>query len=229
MPKTLAQRCVAEAIGTWAIVFFGCGAIVLYGGGADPATPLLISLTFGFAVAAMIYTLGHICGAHFNPAVTLGFAAMDRHAWREVVPYMIAQCTGAILGSAMHALWIPAAATSQDFGATIPAIPVWSAVGLEAVLTFGLMLVIAGSAIDVRAHRSFGGLAIGLYVVIAGLVGGPMTGCSMNPARSLAPALFDGAGSLGVLWIAMVGPVIGAVIAARLYVWLERESIAGAA
>jgi len=167
----------------------------------------------GLSVLAMIYTFGHISAAHFNPAVTLGFAVAGRFPWRYVVPYWIAEFAGGIAAAGVAALLFGA-----GHGTHIPATDsLVRAVGVETILTFLLMLVIIAVATDKRANGAIPGIAIGLMVVVDVAIGGAITGGSMNPARSLGPALFGGSAPLSVYWVYLVGPVIGAVIAVRLY------------
>lgn len=207
------RRYVAEFIGTFGIVFAPValsGTGRLAGGDAGLMAAAWVS---GLAVLAMIYALGHISAAHFNPAVTLGFASANRFPWRYVPPYWAAQFGGAIVAAGTAALLF-----GRGHGAHIPAAgPLSRAVGVETVLTFFLMLVIIAVATDRRANGAVPGLAIGLTVVFDVLIGGPVTGGSMNPARSLGPNLFAGAAALSHSWVYVVGPAVGAVIAARLY------------
>jgi MIP family channel proteins len=161
---------------------------------------------------AMIYTFGHISAAHFNPAVTLGFAAAKRFPWRYVLPYWLAQFLGAILAAGLsYALF------GHASGAHIPVGDTGRAIGMEVVLAFFLMLVIISVATDRRVNGAVPGLAIGLAVVVDVWIGGPVTGGSMNPARSLGPALFAGGEALSRYFVYLIGPPLGAVLAARLY------------
>jgi MIP family channel proteins len=217
MKRGMMRRYAAEFFGTLAIVFFGCGSIATIGNGGGMVGHLAINLVFGFTVTAMIYALGHLSAAHFNPAVTLGFAAAGRFPWRYAGPYWVAQFTGAFLASSLHFLFFSDKASSTSYGATIPMATLGSALGVEIVLTFFLMLVIISVATDQRVNDAVAGLAIGLTVASAGLFGGPLSGCSMNPARSLAPALFTGGGALTNLWIYFLGPGLGAVLGAITY------------
>jgi MIP family channel proteins len=170
----------------------------------------------------MIYALGHISAAHFNPAVSVGFAVARRFPWRYVAPYVAAQCLGAVSASALHAVLIPSPAAAAGFGATLTELPPIRALGVEAVLTFFLMLVIMSVATDKRVDGAAPGLAIGATVLLCGLFGGALTGCSMNPARSLGPALFSG--TAGSLWLYILGPVAGAALAALAYETIRGES-----
>jgi MIP family channel proteins len=160
----------------------------------------------------MIYALGHISAAHFNPAVSLGFAVAGRFPWRYVVPYWISQFAGAIIAAGACALLF-----GPGHGVHIPSVSPWRAVAVESLLTFLLMLVIISVATDKRANGAVPGLAIGLVVVLDVWIGGAATGGSMNPARTIGPALFGGARALSHCWIYVVGPAIGAMVAARLY------------
>lgn len=207
------QRYIAEFIGTFGIVF---APVALSATGTLPNSDsglMASAWVSGLSVLAMIYALGHISAAHFNPAVTLGFAISRRFPWRYVLPYLAAEFLGGITAAAVVALLF-----GGGYGAHIPysgLVP--TAVGTEAVLTFFLMLVIISVATDKRVAGAVHGLAIGLTVVIDVLIGGPVSGGSMNPARSLGPALFAGGAALANYWIYVVGPILGAVVAARLY------------
>jgi MIP family channel proteins len=206
------RRYAAEFVGTFGIVFAPAALSAtghLHGGDGGLMAAAWVS---GLSVLAMIYALGHISAAHFNPAVTLGFAAAGRFPWRYVLPYWASQTAGAVCAAGLVALLFGA-----GHGTHIPAVGWPRAVALEATLTFFLMLVIIAVATDRRVHGAVPGLAIGLTVVFDVLIGGPVTGGSMNPARSLGPALFAGGPALGVSWIYVVGPMLGAVLAARLY------------
>ena len=210
--QAMLRRYLAELIGTFGIVF---APVALSGtkhfAGGDGSL-MAAAWVSGLAVLALIYALGHISAAHFNPAVTLGFAAAGRFPKRYVLPYIAAQLIGATAAAGLAALLLGA-----GHGAHIPAVPWPRAVATEAVLTFLLMLVIIAVATDKRANGAVPGLAIGLTVVFDVLIGGPITGGSMNPARSFGPALFAGGAALTHFWIYVIGPVLGAVLAARLY------------
>ena len=213
MNHTMLRRYAAECVGTFGIVF---APVALSASGHFPGGDsglMAAAWVSGLVVLAMIYALGHISAAHFNPAVTLGFAVAGRFPWRYALLYCTAQFAGAITAAGMAALLFGA-----GHGTHIPAPgPAARAVGMEAVLTFFLMLVIIAVATDRRANGAVPGLAIGLTVVFDVLIGGPVTGGSMNPARSLGPALFGSHAALSHYWVYVVGPVVGAVVAARLY------------
>lgn len=213
MQNGMLRRYAAEFIGTFSIVFAPVALSAtgsLHGSDSGLMAAAWVS---GLAVLAMIYALGHISAAHFNPAVTLGFAIAGRFPWRYVVPYWIAEFLGGIAAAALAALLF-----GGGHGVHIPSGGLLGrAVSVEAVLTFFLMLVIIAVATDKRANGAIPGLAIGLTVVFDVLIGGAITGGSMNPARSLGPALFGGPAPLSVYWVYVVGPVLGAGIAAWLY------------
>jgi aquaporin NIP len=212
----LTHRCVAEALGSFFIVFMGCGAIMVTErfGGVLPHPA--VALSFGLIVAALIYGLGHISGAHFNPAVTLAFSLARHFPPREIIPYWFAQFSGALIASVVLGMLLP---IGDGFGATLPHVSTFQAVGWEAMLTFLLMFVVMAVATDTRAVGFMAGAAIGAVVCLDALVGGPLTGASMNPARSFGPAVLQG--ELGSLWIYFVGPAVGAVSAAFLYEWIR--------
>ena len=203
---------LAETIGTFVLVFAGCGAIMVSQRFPGTVAPGAIPVVFGLVVAAMIYAVGHISGAHFNPAVTLGFAAVGRFPKNHVPLYWAAQCAGAVAASAALAGLLPA---GPGYGATLPAVPALAALAWEAILTFILMFVIIAVATDTRAHGPVAGIAIGAAVCLDAFFGGPVTGASMNPARSLGPALFQG--SLSSMWLYVLGPILGAVAGAFAY------------
>ena len=212
MQNAMLRRYLAECAGTFGIVFAPValsGSKHFAGGDGSLMAAAWVS---GLAVLAMIYALGPISAAHFNPAVTLGFAAAGRFPWRYVPFYVAAQMAGAVTAAGFAALLL-----GTGHGTYIPAVGWPHAVATEAMLTFLLMLVIIAVATDKRTNSAVPGLAIGLTVVFDVLIGGPVTGGSMNPARSLGPALFAGGAPLSHYWIYVVGPVLGAVAAARLY------------
>ncbi|MFI5225919.1 MAG: MIP family channel protein [Candidatus Limnocylindrales bacterium] len=201
----------AEFIGTFALVFAGCGAI------AVAKLPLTgVALAFGLVIAVMVYALGHISGAHFNPAVSVGFAIGGHFSWTRVATYSIAQIGGALAGAALLRATL---GSVVSLGVTQPSGSDTQALAWEIVLTFFLMLVITAVATDARAVGEAAALAIGGAVALGSLVGGPVSGASMNPARSIGPAIVSG--DLGSLWIYLVGPTIGAAFAAVVYRWLR--------
>ncbi len=197
---------VAEAIGAFSLVFAGCGAIAV--GSLGPAG---VAAAFGLAIMVMVYALGHVSGAHFNPAVTAAFAAGRHFPLVRVLPYWAAQVAGAIAGAAL----LRATLGDVPLGVTHPAGSDVQALVWEVVLTFFLMMVIVAVATDTRAVGQGAAIAIGGTVALGALVGGPISGASMNPARSIGPALVSG--DLSDLWIYLVAPPIGAIAAALVY------------
>jgi len=211
------QRYLAEAIGTFALVFAGCGAIISDKMSGGAVSHVGIALTFGFVITVMIFALGPISAAHFNPAVTIGFAVASRFPWRQVPAYIAAQCAGALAASALHTAFFPDFVASVAYGATTSPLSIVAAGGFEVILTFFLMLVIMAVATDRRVPGAVPGLAIGLTVALCAVFGGPVTGASMNPARSLAPAVFASGQALDQLPIYLLAPPIGAILGALCY------------
>lgn len=212
-----APAIVAEAIGTFILVFAGTGAVMVNQISNGALTHLGVSFVFGAVVAALIYTLGHISGAHFNPAVTLAAWAGGLFPKAQVLPYVLAQAIGAVLASGLLLLSFGPVA---NLGATLPLQNNWlQACVLETVLTFVLMLVILGSGLDRRAPTGFAGVAIGLTVGLEAVCMGPITGASMNPARSLGPAVV--ANLWQHHWLYWVGPILGAQLAVMVYRYLS--------
>ncbi len=212
----LFRRCAAEFTGTFGLVFAGTGAIMVDQISGGVVTNLGIGLTFGLVVAAMIYSLGHVSGAHINPAVTLGFAIASRFPWREVPFYAAAQLGGAATASLV--LW-GLLGNAADMGATTPSGSVWQSFGAEIFLTFFLMLVIIAIATDPRARTQAAPIAIGATVALEATFAGPISGASMNPARSFGPALIGWVWDHH--WIYWVATVIGAALAVLLYKFLR--------
>lgn len=206
--KTLTRQALAELMGTFALVFAGCGAIVINQVSGGTITHPGIALTFGFIVLALIYTLGDISGAHLNPAVTLNFWLAGRFARAGVLPYIIAQTSGALLACLVLRILFP---DHPTLGATLPAGSVLQSFVLEFVMTWLLMLVILNVSTGAKEKGITAGIAIGSVIALEAMFGGPISGASMNPARSLAPALISG--NFQHLWIYLVAPTAGAALA----------------
>ena len=213
------KKYIAEVIGTFALVFCGTGAIVINQESAGVITHPGIALTFGLIVMVMIYALGPVSGAHLNPAVTIAFAVARKFPVKEILPYMISQVAGAMSASLVLHYLFPA---NQFLGSTLPAGEEMQAFILEVILTFFLMLVIIQVATGSKEQGMFAGLAIGSTVLLEAMFAGPICGASMNPARSLSPAVVSG--HLEHLWIYMVAPVSGAILAVVVWYFINTEN-----
>ena len=205
----------AESIGTFALVFAGAGAIMV-----DDKTHQLghvgVAIAFGLVIMVMIYAVGHISGAHFNPAVSFAFALTRHFSWTRLLSYWAAQVLGALIAAAILR---GSLGNRAHVGATLPAGSQGQAFLWEAVLTFFLMLVIMSVATDARAVGEAAAIAIGGTVGLDAMFGGPVTGASMNPARSLGPALVSG--DLHALWLYIAAPLLGAAVGGLVYQFLR--------
>jgi aquaporin Z len=214
------NKYVAEFVGTFALIFAGTGAIIVNDFSEGMITHVGIALTFGLVVMVMIYAVGDISGAHFNPAVTLGFWLAGRLPGRTIWPYIFSQVTGGLLASLWLKLLFP---DHVSLGATIPAILPYRAFLFEMIITFMLMFVIINVAVGAKEVGIMAGAAIGGTVALAALFAGPATGASMNPARSLAPALISG--NITNLWLYLIAPFAGAAIAIFCWRWLRHQQL----
>src|SRR5207247_6134910 len=203
----MAKKLAGECFGTFALVFAGTGAIVITEVTGGGVSHFGIALTVGLIVLAMVYTLGDTSGAHINPAVTIGFWAARRFDSYKVLPYIVSQCASAILASVILRLLVPVIITLI---ATIPAGPLLQSFILVLILTALLMFVILGVSTGAREKGITAGIVVGSVIALEALFAGPACGASMNPARSLAPAIVSG--HFGALWIYLVAPAMGACI-----------------
>jgi MIP family channel proteins len=210
---------VAEAVGTFGLVFAGCGAIMIDTISHGQITHVGVGLVFGLIIAAMISAFGHISGAHFNPAVTFGFVLARHFPLNRMWAYWGAQLLGATLAAATLRLLLSDVA---QLGATVPAGSPWQSAGFELLLTAGLMIVIMAVATDTRAVGQAAAFAIGATVGLEAIFAGPISGASMNPARSLGPAFMSGTWT--AQWVYVVAPLLGAALGALLYRWLRVTS-----
>jgi aquaporin NIP len=210
------QKSIAEIIGTFALVFCGTGAIVIDNVTGGGVTHVGVSITFGLVVMAMIYGLGDVSGAHLNPAVSIAFTLAGRLPLKSLGIYLISEIVGASLASLMLRFLFP---TDELLGTTLPAGSAWQSFILELILTFFLMLVIMGVATGSKEQGLFAGIAIGSVILLEAMFAGPICGASMNPARSLAPAIVSG--HLENLWVYLSAPVIGAALAIPIWKFLN--------
>jgi aquaporin NIP len=203
---------LAELIGTFGLVFCGTGAIVINEVSGGAITHVGIAITFGLIVMAMIYTFGDISGAHLNPAVTIGFTIINKINKFEAIKYIISQIIGALLASEILHLLFP---ENLKLGATIPAGSEMQSFILEFILTFFLMLIILHTSQGKKEVQNIAGIIIGSTVLLEAMFAGPICGASMNPVRSLSPALVSG--NLQSLWLYLVAPTLGAILA--VFTW----------
>ncbi len=228
--KTM-KKYLAEMVGTMVLVLMGCGSAVFNFGCGTTAQVLTVAVAFGLSVVAMAYTIGGISGCHINPAITLGCLLTKRIGCKDAGMYMLFQVIGAFIGSAI--IWIlvtqidpatasyiakdGALATTTGANACQPGVGIWGGLIAEIVFTCVFVLVVLGTTDEKKGAGNFAGLAIGLSLILVHIVCIPLTGTSVNPARSIAPAVFNGGDALCQLWIFIVGPFIGAAIAALLW------------
>lgn len=208
------KKYISEFIGTFALLFCATGAIISNDFSGGTITHLGLAMVSGLIVTAMIYALGDVSGAHINPAVSIAFWFSGRFPLRQVAPYIISQCTGAIAASLLLKFLFP---LHQTLGATIPSIGTYESFIIEFILSFLLMFVIINVSTGAKEKGITAGLAIGFMVLLAVLFGGPLTGASLNPARSIAPALVSG--ELSNIWVYILAPTTGmltSVLACRL-------------
>lgn len=212
MNKDTIKSCLAEFVGTFALVFCGTGAIIINEETQGAITHVGIAITFGLIIMSMIYSFGEVSGAHFNPAVTIAFTAARLFKTSLLLPYLISQVTGALVASLVLKVLFP---MNQLLGVTLPAGSDMQSFILEMILTFFLMTVILSVSQGAKEKGMFAGLAVGGTILLDAMFGGPISGASMNPARSLAPALVTG--NVEHLWLYLVAPICGSLLS--LIVW----------
>ena len=210
MKNNILKSLFAETIGTFTMVFCGCGAMTINEITNGSISHVGVAITWGLIVMAMIYAFGDISGAHFNPAVTIGFAFAKKFSWQNVPKYILAQAIGAVFAAFLLRFLFP---ESQFLGETTPAngFPAYKAAILEFLLTFFLMVVIINVSTGSKEIGTMAAIAVGGVILLEAMFAGPMTKASMNPIRSLAPALFTG--NFQYLWLYLTAPILGAVAA----------------
>ena len=216
------KKYLAELVGTFVLTFLGCGAAVALGCGADTASVVGTAIAFGLAVVAMAYTIGGISGCHINPAITLGCFLSGRMTAKDCGMYMVFQVIGAILAAAVLAGIVGTVGAdgiiTTKTGANACAFGVTNGLIVEIVLTMIFVLVVLGATAKTNgATNNFAGLAIGLSLILIHLVGIHFTGTSVNPARSIGPALFEGGQALSEIWVFIIGPLVGGALAALIW------------
>ena len=217
LPPSLLKRCYAELCGVFALVTVGCGAIVV-NAQTGQLGHLGISLAFGLIITIMVAATGHVSGAHLNPAVTVAFSVMGLFRRSEIPAYLTAQAVGAVLGAATLLALFGAETT---LGATVPSGSPWQSLLAETLLTAGLMFSIAAVATGSHVKATPAAIVIGAAVAVGALWGGPVSGASMNPARSFGPALISG--TWDHHWVYWMGPVLGAVLGGLAYRIMEMD------
>ena len=214
------KKYLAEMVGTFALTFLGCGTAVALGCGSDTASIVGTAIAFGLSVVAMAYAIGGISGCHINPAITLGCLCTKRISVKDACGYMVFQVIGAIIAAALLygiVQTAPEAVITTSTGANACSYGTCNGLLVEAVLTCFFVLVVLGATDEKKGAGSFAGFAIGLSLILIHLVGIHFTGTSVNPARSIGPALFEGGQALKELWVFIVGPFIGAICAACIW------------
>lgn len=209
------KRYLAECIGTFALVFCGTGAIIINDVTNGTVSHVGIAITFGLIVTVMIYTFGSVSGAHINPAVSIAFSITDRFNKSDLIPYIIAQLIGAFLASGTLKLLFQ---EHTNLGSTLPFGDIQQSFILEIILTYFLMLVILFVSQN-KEISNFTGIAVGATVLLEALFAGPITGASMNPARSIAPAIMSG--NISTLWAYILAPIIGALLASMTWRFMK--------
>lgn len=221
------KKYLAEMFGTMTLVLMGCGSAIFNGGCGTTAQVLTVAFAFGLSVVAMAYAIGGVSGCHINPAITLGVWLSKRMEGKEAAMYMLFQVIGALIGSTLLYVLTQnidmAYATTTGANALQSGVSVWGGFLSEVIFTFVFVLVVLGSTDAKKGAGSLAGLAIGLTLVLVHIVCIPVTGTSVNPARSIAPAIFEGGAALSQLWIFVVAPFVGAALSAGVWKMLSCE------
>ena len=212
MNNHLIKKCIAEFLGTFALVFFGCGSMILYELNPSAISADAIPIIFGLIIAVMIYALGNISGAHFNPAASIAFYQNKNIDIKELLAYIPSQILGAVSASACHKFFFVG---EHNFGLTINILSASQGICFEILISMFLMLTIISVATDERVSKSIAGLSIGGVITVCSFVAGPFTGASMNPARSLGPAILSS--DFSNIFIYILAPIIGAAISICIY------------
>lgn len=219
------KKYLAEMVGTMVLVLMGCGSAVFNGGCGTPAQVLMVAVAFGLSVVAMAYTIGGISGCHINPAITLGCFLSGRMNGKDAGMYMLFQVIGAFIGSAIIYLLVSFIdmnyATTTGANVCAKGVSVTGGLIAEIVFTMIFVLVVLGTTDPKKGAGNFAGLAIGLSLILIHIVCIPITGTSVNPARSIAPAIFEGGAALQQLWIFIVGPFVGAFLSALIWAMIS--------
>jgi len=220
MKNNLIQKCIAEFLGTFALVFFGCGSMVLHEINPSAISVDSIPVIFGLIVAVMIYALGNISGAHFNPAVSIAFYHNKNINIKELLHYIPSQIIGAISASFFHRLFF---GTDHGFGMTINRLSFFKGFCFEILISIFLMLTIISIARNSKTSKSIIGLSIGGIISVCSFVAGPFTGASMNPARSIGPAIL--ANNFTDISMYIIAPVIGTILSVFIYNYIKTENV----
>jgi len=214
------NKYIAEFIGTFALVFCGTGAVIINQETGGTVTHIGIAVTFGLVILAMIYTYGEISGAHFNPAVTIAFATLKLFPAKLVLPYLLSQLAGAFTATIILKMLFP---DNPELGTTIPAGSDSQALIIEFILTFLLMTVILNVSRGSKEIGIMAGIAVGATILLEAMFAGPITGASMNPARSISPAVISS--HFEHLWVYIVAPVSGALSASLIWYYMKTKSV----
>ena len=223
------KKYIAEMIGTMVLVMLGCGSAIFNGGVGTTAQVLTVAFAFGLSVVAMAYAIGGVSGCHINPAITLGVFLSGRMSGKDAGMYMLFQVIGAVIGSTILYVLVqgfPTVGTTtgaNGWGAEVSTLTAFLA---EAIFTFVFVLVVLGVTDSKKGNSALAGLAIGLSLVLIHIVCIPITGTSVNPARSIGPALYQGGEALSQLWLFIVAPLVGAILSALVWKYLRRQEAA---